>query len=169
MSVDYFYSSNQIKNNKITMTTNAPSAMARLFFELSDPMPVTVLPTYTEPNKYYKNKSLTNRCQSVWNDWRFEMLENKITKLEMSGFEPEASYMRSKRSTTELHPHSAGTRHRMSSRNLNLVKYTLKNETAHYWANAEVVLGVRMRRGGSLKTIETIGMKFVREKSLLMN
>ena len=26
----------------------------------------------------------------------------------MSGFEPEASYMRSKRSTTELHPHMSG-------------------------------------------------------------
>ena len=30
-------------------------------------------------------------------------LEEK--NMEMSGFEPEASYMRSKRSTTELHPH----------------------------------------------------------------
>ena len=29
-----------------------------------------------------------------------------LQKLEMSGFEPEASYMRSKRSTTELHPQS---------------------------------------------------------------
>ena len=42
-----------------------------------------------------------------------EQHENERIKnvfMEMSGFEPEASYMRSKRSTTELHPHAVHDR-----------------------------------------------------------